>query len=131
MSYNIPDSTLLESWLSRGDRRLNRVILHAWQNGAKFDAWGERDNLQIWRNAFSEADIDPDFYSYRQRDLEEILPWDHIDIGVNKQFLKRDYKWSLQGRTRIDCRETCFMCGILDTFGNDRPSDGYGYWGCP
>ena len=131
MSYNVPDSTLLESWLSRGDRRLNRVIFHAWQNGAKFDAWGERDNLQIWRNAFSEADIDPDFYSYRQRDLEEILPWDHIDIGVNKQFLKRDYNWSLQGRTRVDCRETCFMCGILDTFGEDRPSDGFGYWGCP
>ncbi|NLB71975.1 MAG: TIGR03960 family B12-binding radical SAM protein [Chloroflexi bacterium] len=131
MSYNIPDSTLLESWLSRGDRRLNQVVFNAWQRGAKFDAWGERDNLHIWRNAFAEAEIDPDFYAYRERDLEETLPWDHINIGVSKNFLKRDYQWSQQGRTRADCRESCFMCGILDAFGEDRPADGFGYWGCP
>ena len=73
MSYNIPDSTLLESWLSRGDRRLNQVIHEAWKNGAKFDAWGERDNLQIWRNAFA-ADIDPDFYAYRRANSMKCCP---------------------------------------------------------
>lgn len=131
MSYNIPDSTLLESWLSRGDRRLGTVIYTAWQNGAKFDAWGERDNLQFWRDAFATNNIDPDFYSYRERDLEEILPWDHIDIGVTKRFLRRDYEWSLLGRTREDCRNTCFSCGILDAFGDQRPSETICYWGCP
>ena len=131
MSYNIPDSTLLESWLSRGDRRLGAVIQTAWQNGAKFDAWGERDNLQIWRNAFAANDLDPDFYSYRERDLEELLPWEHIDIGVTKRFLKRDYEWSLVGRTREDCRNVCFACGILDTFGDQRPAETVCYWGCP
>ena len=131
MSYNIPDSTLLESWLSRGDRRLNVVIETAWQNGAKFDAWGERDNLQIWRNAFSANNLDPDFYAFRERDLEEILPWEHIDIGVTKRFLKRDYEWSLAGRTREDCRNICFSCGILHSFGNQRPAETICYWGCP
>lgn len=131
MSYNIPDSTLLESWLSRGDRKLNQVIYQAWRNGAKFDAWGERDNLQIWRQAFEYADVDPDFYAYRERGLDEILPWDHIDIGVTKEFLKRDLLWSQHGRTRIDCRQTCFMCGILEGYGDQRPDQAYGYWGCP
>lgn len=131
MSYNIPDSTLLESWLSRGDRRLGKVIQTAWENGAKFDAWGERDNLQIWRNAFSANNIDPDFYAYRERDLDEVLPWDHIDIGVTKRFLMRDYEWSLIGRTREDCRNSCFACGILDAFGDQRPPETICYWGCP
>ena len=131
MSYNIPDSTLLESWLSRGDRRLNQVIYEAWKNGAKFDAWGERDNLQVWRNAFATVGINPDFYAYRQRDLDEVLPWDHINIGVKKDYLIRDYQLSLQGRTRKDCRQNCYMCGILDSFGELRPAKENGYWGCP
>ena len=131
MSYNIPDSTLLESWLSRGDRRLGNVIKSAWEKGAKFDAWGERDNLQIWRAAFEENSLDPDFYAYRQRDLDEILPWDLINIGVTKKFLRRDFEWSQIGRTRQDCRESCFQCGILDSFGDIRPPETIGYWGCP
>ena len=131
MSYNIPDSTLLESWLSRGDRRIGSVIQTAWEAGAKFDAWGERDNLQIWRNSFTTNNLDPDFYAYRERSLDEILPWDHIDIGVTKRFLQRDYEWSLVGRTRADCRTTCFSCGILDAFGDQRPPETICYWGCP
>ncbi len=131
MSYNIPDSTLLEAWLSRGDRRLSSVIQTAWENGAKFDAWGERENLQIWRNAFDVHQLDPDFYAYRERYLTEILPWDHINIGVTKRFLQRDYEWSLIGRTRPDCRSVCFSCGILDAFGDQRPAEAIGYWGCP
>ena len=129
MSYNIPDSTLLESG-SLSDRRLAEVIETAWQNGAKFDAWGERDNLQIWRNAFAANNLDPDYYSYRERDLGEILPWDHIDIGVTKRFLRRDYEWSLQVAP-ADCRNTCFACGILDSFGDQRPAETICYWGCP
>ena len=131
LSYNIPDSTLLEAWLSRGDRRLGQVILRAWQLGAKFDAWGENENQPIWRQAFAEIGLDPDFYAYRERALDETLPWDHIHTGVTKAFLLRDLEWSKQGKTRKDCREQCFACGILDSFGKLRPVSPLVYWGCP
>ena len=131
LSYNIPDNTLLEAWLSQGDRRLAQVIHHAWQLGAKFDAWGENDNMPFWRQAFSEIGLDPDFYAYRERALDEILPWDHIHTGVTKAFLKRDLEWSKLGKTRKDCREQCYACGILDSFGKDRPVSPLVYWGCP
>ena len=131
LSYNIPETTLLEAWLSRGDRRLGQVIHRAWQLGAKFDAWGENENMPLWRQAFSEIGLDPDFYAYRERDLDETLPWDHIHTGVSKAFLKRDLEWSKQGRTRQDCREQCYACGILDAFGKVRPVSPLAYWGCP
>ena len=121
----------LEAWLSRGDRRLGQVILRAWQLGAKFDAWGENDNLPFWRQAFSEIELDPDFYAYRERALDEILPWDHIHTGVTKAFLRRDLEWSKLGKTRKDCREQCYACGILDSFGAVRPISPLVYWGCP
>jgi len=131
LSYNIPDNTLLEAWLSRGDRRLGHVIQRAWQLGAKFDAWGENNNVPIWRQAFFETGLDPDFYAYRERALDEILPWVHIHTGVTKAFLQRDLEWSKQGKTRKDCREQCYACGILDSFGKVRPVSPLVYWGCP
>ena len=131
LSYNIPDNTLLEAWLSRGDRRLGQVIQRAWQLGAKFDAWGENQNMPIWRQAFAETGLDPDFYAYRERALDEVLPWDHIHTGVTKTFLQRDLEWSKLGKTRKDCREQCYACGILDAFGKVRPVSPLVYWGCP
>lgn len=131
LSYNIPETTLLEAWLSRGDRRLGQVIHRAWQLGAKFDAWGENKNMPIWRQAFEETGLDPDFYAYRERALDEILPWDHIHTGVTKTYLQRDLEWSKQGKTRKDCREQCYACGILDSFGKTRPVSPVVYWGCP
>lgn len=131
LSYNIPDNTLLEAWLSRGDRRLGQVIQRAWQLGAKFDAWGENDNMPLWRQAFTAIGMDPDFYAYRERGLDEILPWDHIHTGVTKAFLRRDLEWSKLGKTRRDCREQCYACGILDAFADKRPVSPLVYWGCP
>ncbi len=131
LSYNIPDNTLLEAWLSRGDRRLGQVIQRAWQLGAKFDAWGENDNMPLWRQAFTAIGVDSDFYAYRERGLEEILPWDHIHTGVTKAFLRRDLEWSKLGKTRRDCREQCYACGILDAFADKRPVSPLVYWGCP
>ncbi|MEL7645723.1 MAG: TIGR03960 family B12-binding radical SAM protein [Anaerolineaceae bacterium] len=131
MTYNPPDSTLLESWLSRGDRRLGPVILQAWKNGAKLDAWTERFNLSAWLAAFEACGADPDFYTKRQRGLDEILPWDHISTGVSKRFLLTDLRLSLAGRTREDCRKNCYHCGILDAFGSLKPSEAEVYWGCP
>ena len=131
VSYNKPDETVFEAWLSRGDRRLSEVILKAWKNGAKFDAWNERFNKQAWLDAFSSMGIDPDFYTFRERSETEILPWDHISAGVNKSHLLREWKLSLEGRTRDDCRGQCYRCGILDAFEGIRPDPQDYYWGCP
>lgn len=131
LTYNSPDSSLVESWLSRGDRRLGAVIQQAWLNGAKFDAWSDRFNKQAWLDAFAVNGLDPDFYAYRPRGLEEVLPWEHISTGVRKQFLKRELLASQSGEIRIDCRNGCYYCGILDSFSDLRSTTADVYWGCP
>ena len=131
MTWNDPEASLAEAWLSRGDRRMAEVIYKAWQNGARFDAWSEHFNIDHWRNAFNAVGLDPDFYSKRTREQEEILPWDHINAGVRKAFLLRDYELSKKGKTRPDCRNQCYSCGILSTFSEIRPTNPDGGWKCP
>ena len=131
MTYNLPEATLYESWLSRGDRRLGAVILQAWRNSAKFDAWSEYLNLKAWQDAFSAAGLDSEFYAHRARSLDEVLPWDHISTGVSKRFLLTELHLSQAGRTREDCRNRCYNCGILDCFESIRPAQEEVYWGCP
>ncbi len=131
MTWNNPESSLLESWLARGDRRLSDVILRAWQKGARFDAWSDQFNLSHWQDAFAEVGLDPDFYSHRARGLDEMLPWDHIQAGVKKSFLKTDYLWSLQGKIRSDCRGRCYSCGILSAYNELRLVAPDGGWKCP
>jgi len=131
LNWNEPRETMLETWLARGDRRLGRVVLEAWKGGAKFDAWQEFFNYKAWDNAFETIGLDPNFYSIRQRSIDEILPWDHIDAGVKKQFLIEDYHWSLEGRTRADCREQCYACGILTKLADVRNGFPEGTWKCP
>jgi len=131
MTWNDPKASLLEAWLSRGDRRMAEVIFNAWRNGARFDAWSEHFNLDFWQKAFADASLDPDFYSKRERELDEILPWDHINTGVRKTVLLKDYEWSKAGKVRPDCRQTCYGCGILSTFGELRLAAPNGGWKCP
>ena len=131
MTTNRSDSTQLETWLSRGDRRLGKVIFNAWKNGARFDAWGDQLNIQAWKDAFQQADLDPLFYSQRERQLDEVFPWDHISIGVRKEFLKQDYAWSKEGKPRADCREQCYYCGILPGYHALRENKPGAEWGCP
>jgi len=131
MTWNNPEASLLEAWLARGDRRMAQVVYHAWQNGARFDAWSEHFNLAHWQKAFKQAGLDPDFYSHRPREVAETLPWDHINAGVRKDFLVRDYQWSLEGRVRPDCRQQCYACGILDGFSELRLERPGGGWKCP
>ncbi len=131
MTWNDPRASQLEAWLSRGDRRIADVIYKAWQNGARFDAWREHFNIDTWQKAFNDCNLDADFYGKRERDLEEILPWDHINAGVKKAFLIRDYEWSLQGKVRPDCRQQCYGCGILSTFNELRLAQPHGGWKCP
>jgi len=130
-NWTDPNATLFESWLSRGDRRTAEVIELAWRAGARFDAWDEHFNFTTWQAAFAQAGLDPDFYSHRQRGLDEIFPWDHIDPGVRKSFIKQDYQWSLEGKTRADCREQCYSCGILPVFANLRSENPGESWRCP
>ena len=113
LSWNDPKLSLLEAALSRGDRRLGRVIHGAWKLGATFDAWTERFNYENWRRAFAEAGLDPGFYARRQRSLDEALPWSHIDVGVTPAFLKGEYQRALNGTETPDCRyDTCSTCGL-------------------
>jgi hypothetical protein len=120
LNWNQPEETMLEAWLSRGDRRMGRVIAEAWRRGARFDAWQDHLRFDVWQAAFEACGLDPAFYTHRERPIDETLPWDHIDAGVRKPFLTEDYLWSLRGQTRVDCRERCFACGILPAL--RRPS---------
>jgi radical SAM family uncharacterized protein len=131
LNWNSPEDTMLEAWLSRGDRRMAEVIYQAWKRGAKFDAWKEHFRYDIWQEAFSVTGLDPVFYTHRERPIDETFPWEHISTSVRKKFLTEDYLWSLRGKTRVDCRERCFACGILPTFADFRRQNPGEVWQCP
>jgi radical SAM family uncharacterized protein len=131
LNWNNYQETLLEAVLSRGDRRLGPVIHRAWQLGARFDGWSDQFKVEAWRQAFREMDLEVGFYAHRVRASDEVFPWDHIDAGVTKTYLARDYESSLQGETRVDCREQCYACGILTAFREERMGVSAEAWGCP
>ena len=113
LSWSDPKLSLLEAALSRGDRRLGKVIYHAWKLGSTFDAWNEHFNYENWRNAFAESGLEPAFYARRQRSPDELLPWAHIDAGVSAAFLKHEYQRATEGKETPDCRyEDCNACGL-------------------
>ena len=113
LSWQDPKVSLLEATLSRGDRRLGKVIYRAWQFGCTFDAWSERFNYENWLRAFEEAGLEHSFYAHRERFLDELPPWAHIDVGVTTTFLKREYRRALEGKETLDCRyEACNICGL-------------------
>ena len=117
VSWQDSKASLLEAVISRGDRRIGKVIQRAWQLGCSFDAWSEHFNFEKWLQAFNECGIDPSFYAHRERPLDEILPWSHIDIGISPAFLKREYQKALKGEETGDCRyEGCNICGFENTF---------------
>jgi len=112
-SWPDPKASQIEAALSRGDRRSGRVIYHAWQSGCKFDALSEHFDYQRWLNAFKECGLEPFFYANRERDLDEVLPWGHIDAGVTPEFLKREYHNLWQEKETLDCRQgKCYACGL-------------------
>ena len=121
----------MEAFLSRGDRRLADVIERAWRLGAKFDAWQDQFRDDAWMQAFAEHGLDPDWYARRARPLDEVLPWDHISVGVKKEFLIQEYQHTLQGAVIDDCRDHCFSCGILGQFRELRRQAPDATWGCP
>ena len=113
LSWQDPTTSQLEAVLSRGDRRLGKVIHKAWESGSKFDAWHEHFDYDNWLHAFKECRLEPRFYANRQRPLDELLPWHHIDIGVTLDFLKKEYHNMWQGKETPDCRHgPCNACGL-------------------
>ena len=131
LSWTPPEDTMLEAWLSRGDRRISNVIYDAWKKGAKFDAWQEERRYPTWLSAFEDNQMDSSFYTHRPRRTDEIFPWDHITAAVRKKFLFDDFRQSLEGQIRVDCRQHCFACGILPTFNDLRRANPGEYWKCP
>jgi radical SAM superfamily enzyme YgiQ (UPF0313 family) len=131
LSLTNPDDSLLEAWLSRGDRKLAEVVYSAWKNGAKFDAWEEGRHPDVWKAAFDERGLDIAFYTSRQRRTDEVFPWEHITAAVRKNFLFQDFRRSLEGEIRVDCRLNCYACGILPTFANMRRENPGEGWKCP
>ncbi len=113
VKYNHHDAETcrIEAVLARGDRRIGRALLEAARRGFKFDAWSEYFHYDAWLDVFEVAGIDPAFYANRAFGLEEILPWDIIDCGVSKAFLKRERARAMEGQTTPNCRESCSGCG--------------------
>ena len=113
ISYNWhdPDTSVLEAVFARGDRRVADVIEEAWRNGAKFDSWSEYFDFQRWQDAFAACGLSMDFYAARQRDKDEVLPWDMISCGVSKRFLWREREQCYQNKITPDCRKQCTGCG--------------------
>jgi radical SAM family uncharacterized protein len=113
LSWQDPTASQLEAVLSRGDRRLGKAIHKAWESGSKFDAWHEHFNYNNWFHAFKECGLDPAFFANRERPLDELLPWQHIDIGVVTNFLKKEYHNMWQEKETPDCRYgPCNACGL-------------------
>ena len=113
IKWQNPKLSFLEGVFARGDRRLGKVLLHAFQLGCKFDGWSERFDFDSWIVAFEKARIDPTFYTQNRTDKNEIFPWDLIDIGVKKEYLFKEYSRSKEEIKEKDCRKgKCLMCGL-------------------
>ena len=133
VSYHDADVSFIEAILAKGDRRMGTVILSAWKKGSKLDGWYEYLDPQRWYDAMAECGLDPAFYANRHRDYDEVMPWDHLDFCVSKEFLIRENKIARQSATTPQCRERCSACGAncltgggrcpanVDTITSDRP----------
>ncbi len=114
VKWNRLESSWLEGVFSRGDRRLTAALLDAWHRGARFDSWTEHLNTDIWNKAFESCGLDPGFYLYRERDPDEIMPWEHIKSGVSRDFLLKEWDRATRGEKTPDCREQCAGCGVCN-----------------
>ncbi len=110
-NYHEADLTVLEGVLARGDRKVAAVIEEAYRQGAIYDSWSEHFRNEIWMQAFETCGVDIDFYTTRERGLDEIFPWDFIDAGVSKEFLKREWQNALDANVTPNCRQRCSGCG--------------------
>jgi len=113
LSWHDCHMSLVESLLARGDRRLAAVVKHVWENGGRFDSWSEHFEFSRWEKAYHETSTDPDFYLYRERAENEVFPWDHLDFGLDREFLFNEYRLATGGGLSADCRGgECLECGV-------------------
>jgi hypothetical protein len=120
--YHDGEPSLIEGLLSRGDRRVGAVIERVWREGGRFDGWSEHFSFERWVRAAEAAlqGVDLGWYTTRERDADEVLPWDHLDSGLDKQWLWDDWQDALSEFEQDDCRWTpCFDCGVCPTMGTD------------
>lgn len=110
-NWHEADVSVLEGVLARGDRKVAKVILKAYEKGCLFDSWSEYFRYDLWMEAFKECGVSIDFYTTRKRDLDEIFPWDFLDCGVTKEFLKREWLKALKEEISLHCKEQCQGCG--------------------
>ena len=113
LRYNWHDAetTVLEGVMARGDRRIGRVIEEAYRLGCLFDSWTESFHNERWMKAFENTGVDISFYNLRERAEDELFPWDFIDIGVSRKFLRREWDKAMEGQVTPNCRMQCSGCG--------------------
>ncbi len=111
--YHAMDLSYIEAVFARGDRRLANVLERAWRKGCRFDGWSEQFRYDLWLEALREEGLDPNFYATRERPDGEIFPWEHLDAGVSKDFLLREWRCAQGAQTTADCRNGCVGCGMM------------------
>ena len=110
-NWHEADASVLEGVLARGDRRLSKVLLKVYEKGCFYDAWSEYFHNEKWLEAFIECGLSMDFYTFRERSVDELLPWDFIDCGVAKEFLRREWEKAKGEEVSENCKEKCQGCG--------------------
>ena len=123
-NYHEQETSFMEAVFARGDRRTCDVLIKAFEKGAKFDGWSEYFNMEIWNEAMEEFNLDSEFYVYREREYDEILPWDFIDIGVNRKYMERENEKAKKAELTKNCLEGCTGCGINVNFKEGKCFEG-------
>lgn len=123
-NYHEQETSFMEAVFARGDRRTCDVLIKAFEKGAKFDGWSEYFNMEIWNEAMEECNLDSEFYVYREREYDEILPWDFIDIGVNRKYMERENEKAKKEELTKNCLEGCTGCGINVNFKEGKCFEG-------
>ena len=123
-NYHEQETSFMEAVFARGDRRTCDALIRAFEKGAKFDGWSEYFNMDIWKESMEECNLDPEFYVYRERTYDEVLPWDFIDIGVNRKYLERENEKAKKAELTKNCLEGCTGCGINVNFKEGKCFEG-------
>ena len=119
LSAHKTNTIFLEAVFARGDRRLGPVLYEAWKNGCNLDSWDEHFKFDTWMEAFNTCGVDPEWYATRRRDYDEVLPWDHLDYGITKEFLMREAEKAKRSETTSHCRISCAACGASTLNGGE------------
>ncbi len=115
LKWQDPNMSLLEGVFARGDRKLSSLLVKAYENGCRLDGWTDKFRYDLWEKAFDQTGVDPLFYTSRERSMDEVLPWDHIDSGISHKFFENEFEKAQKGEITLDCRDNeCTGCGICD-----------------